>query len=43
MPLMKGYSQKTVSQNIRKLKKEGKSQAQSVAIAMANARRSKKT
>jgi len=37
MPLKKG--KKNVSQNIRKLRKEGKSQKQSVAIAMSVARR----
>ena len=42
MPLMKGSSQKVVSQNIRTEKKAGKKQSQAVAIALNEAGRSKK-
>jgi len=42
MPLSKGKSKRSVSKNIRTLKREGKSQAQSVAIALSVKRGGKK-
>lgn len=42
MPLLKGSSDAIVSQNIRELRNSGKPEKQAVAIALSEARRSKK-
>jgi len=42
MPLMKGKSDKVVSQNIRELMASGRPQKQAVAIALSHAGKSKK-
>jgi hypothetical protein len=43
MPLKKGSSQKTVSSNISELRHSGYPEKQSIAIAMSNAGKSKKS
>ena len=42
MPLKPGKSAKTISDNIKKLREEGYSQKQAVAIAMSNSKRTSK-
>ena len=42
MPLVTGKGKKVIVKNIRELKRSGRSQKQSVAIALSTARKSKK-
>jgi hypothetical protein len=42
MPLVKGYSKKSVSKNVKTEMKSGKPQKQAVAIALNTARKAKK-
>lgn len=42
MPLIKGYSKKSVSENIRREMKRGNKQEQAVAIALETAKKARK-
>jgi hypothetical protein len=41
MPLKKGSGQKTISKNIKTMMQEGRSQQQSIAIALSQAKKKK--
>ncbi len=43
MPLKEGSDRATISENVRKLRSEGYPQRQAVAIALQNARQSRKS
>lgn len=42
MPLIKGYSSKSIAKNIKRELKSGKTRKQSIAIALSVARKAKK-